>query len=72
MKIRATFTGENGLLGYLTGNVYELIIQLPRNYSDTFTTMIFGHDEFGNETAPCYYNTVIAFLRNWNHIEVME
>lgn len=72
MKIRATYTGKSGLTGHVNGMSYCLSIQQPKDYSETDQTTFFCEDELGNHLLPVSYSTVIAFLRNWNNIQVVE
>ncbi len=60
MKITATFTGKN-YLGYETGNEYTLSIV------DYATLHITRADGSG---GTCPYQSLRAFLMNWNNIRV--
>lgn len=56
MKVRATFVGKQGSLGYQTGHTYNLTIK--------------GNDV--RQPGFCPYSSVETFLKNWNIIEVVE
>lgn len=63
VKIKATFTGTNGSLGYVTGKEYDLVLaQFVGNQK------IHIH-LYENGKQPCEYSNVITFLENWNNIK---
>lgn len=61
MKIKATFTGTNNSLGYITGAVYELYISVAKE------AIAIHRIETG--TGACVYANIITFLKNWTDIK---
>lgn len=59
IKIKATFIGKNGSMGFYTNKEYNLTIHNCKGY---FT--IFNDDGKGY----CQYNSIISFLDNWKNI----
>jgi hypothetical protein len=59
MKIQATFVGENSL-GYEKGVTYRL--------------KLISFDRIRREDGSgiCAYDTIIAFLNNWDNIKVLN
>lgn len=62
MKIKATFKGEDGSLGYRFGESYLLKLTQPRQlYGAKIQIECIGHE-------PCIYSTLNKFLDNWTHV----
>lgn len=59
MRIKATFVGADGSLGYEKGKEYDLKIE---SYSQPVISRTDG-------TGECKYNNFRAFLRNWDNIK---
>ena len=61
MKINAQFKGKNSL-GYVQGKTYILLL----SHSNIVPTIyIIRYDE----TGPCEYSSIVAFLNNWTNIK---
>ena len=58
LKIRATFTGQNLSMGYITGKTYTGVMHGNMFYPDE------------KSARPCPY-TVAGFLKNYSNIEVL-
>jgi hypothetical protein len=59
MRIYARFTGTDGSMGFKNGRTYEF----------DMTSNVLICDEL--DTA-CPYDSIQAFLLNWDHVYVME
>lgn len=64
-KITATFTGQDGLLGYETNKEYTLMIGVSNN------KLIIErmNDEKRTFEGFCEYGSVLSFLANWDNIK---
>ncbi len=66
-KIRATFTGANGSLGYINGKRYAISI----NEGVRDGEIRIWRTGYGSESVRrgfCVYNSFNAFLDNWDRI----
>jgi hypothetical protein len=61
IKIRATFVGRDGSLGYQHGKPYDLT--LVQNEKKPFITIIRRNLE------SCPYDSIYAFLDNWTDVK---
>lgn len=58
--IKATFTGKNGSLGYVTGKTYLFRVSQAENIRiEPIST---------TNVEKCEYESIIAFLNNWDNI----
>lgn len=64
-KIQATFKGQNGSMGFLKENRYSLSIFY---YYSNKKKLIGIKDLFS--TNYCFYETFLAFLKNWDYIKI--
>lgn len=62
MIITARFTGVNNSLGYKNGEEYKLKVANKKGMSIQAIT----------GTGKCVYESLSAFLKNWNNIKVEE
>lgn len=60
IKVKAIFRGQDGSCGYETNTEYRLIISYENKY-------IHIEAEAGNR-GWCDYNSILAFLNNWDNI----
>ena len=67
MKIKAVFKGENGSCGYVTNTEYILYIEQKQN---PFIVRIEIYKE--ERGGYCTYSSIIAFLKNWDNIRVIN
>lgn len=61
MKIKATFIGKSGSLGYIKNKVYELTIR------SIFNSSIIRISR-GDLEGLCEYQSLEKFLENWKNI----
>lgn len=59
MKVKATFIGQDGSLGFKTGQQYELEVE-------AYATL--GFDQLRIEPSNCIYESLNAFLNNWSNV----
>lgn len=62
-KITATFTGDNGSMGYKTWQQYDLTLREVIRSGEIHIT----RDE--DEEGKCLYDNFLKFLDNWTHIQ---
>ena len=66
MKIKATFRGENGSMGFRTGEEYELEVFADSPKSSQIVVFLYTPSK---PTRPlCPYTNIEYFLRNWSNI----
>ncbi len=65
-KIKATFIGQDGNLGYEHGKEYELHIEALRWHPGSSMRIYC----LANREGTCPYRNIETFLENWTHIEV--
>ena len=65
-KIKAIFRGDNGSCGYNTDKEYTLIVSRGANSKHPFIDFISIKTE--NENGLCDYESIEAFLNNWDNI----
>lgn len=58
IKVKATFKGKNGSMGFETGKSYNLTLT---KYKDG---VLLAEDDFNN----CAYGSFFAFLNNWENV----
>ncbi len=62
MLITATFTGPNGSMGFRTGQLYQLHVEMPSK-----GLVLIRSKEHG----ACPYKSLQAFLLNWRNISLV-
>lgn len=60
--VTATFIGQNGSCGYITGHAYMLVIEHKKGFN--IKIHIVKGDGY------CRYSSIISFLQNWDDIKV--
>jgi hypothetical protein len=65
--VKATFTGEDGSMGYRTGKEYTLKVSGFLGGGSTIKIIPLEKGVF-----PCPYAGISTFLKNWNNIQVMS
>jgi hypothetical protein len=63
-KVKAIFTGQDGSCGYKHGKEYSLVL----NHTEGGRGKI-EIAPFDDEAGFCSYNSINAFMRNWNNVQ---
>jgi len=64
-KIKATFKGQDGSCGYRTGKKYSIKVEHTMGGRGFIVI-----NSLSGEGGFCEYNSIIAFLTNWDKIEI--
>jgi len=74
ITVEATFKGQNGSLGYLTGVKYKL--KFNQNIKGTISIVVVRPDEIIEpkmyDFGECLYESMSAFMANWRDITEIE
>lgn len=70
--VMATFTGRNGSLGYKTNERYRLTIWQNKGNIHIRNAASTATDLYVPTEGYCEYESITAFLSNWDTIRVVE
>jgi len=62
--VNATFIGQDGSCGYKNGKEYQIIIHHTEKGRGLIEIVSKGHEE-----GYCTYNSINAFMNNWDNIK---
>jgi hypothetical protein len=69
-RIKAIFKGQDGSCGYKNGKEYVLNLTHKRNGKGRIAINRYRVSEMNILDGDCEYDSMTAFLRNWDNIRV--